>query len=157
MREGSSELSAEILPEKSQLRKKMNSIKRLTDQGKQKGCSYKGLLEACRKQWAQLSKEENISLLLLENHERCPEASLIIYSTRVGKCWWKFMGPKTAKPDSKNLNSFTMCTSSVGKLWGTTHRKLQILVIVWKGPDTVNIQIAYLNHLRFELHYGFYS
>lgn len=33
-------------------------------------------------------------------------------------------------------------------------RKLQILIIVWRRPDTVNMQIAYL---RFELHYCFYS
>lgn len=152
MREGSSELSAEILPKKSQLRKKMNSSKRLTDQGKQKGCSYKGLLEACRKQWAQLSKEESIYILLLENHEHCPETSLITYSMS-----WEVLMKIHGLQDSKNgliqkTPTHSLCTSSVGKLWSTTHRKLQILIIVWKGPDTVNIQIAYL---RFGLQ--FYS
>lgn len=149
MREGSSELSAEILPKKSQLRKKLNSSKRLTDQGKQKGCSYKGLLEAYRKQWAQLSKEESIYILLLENHEHCPETSLITYSMS-----WEVLIKIHGLQDSKNgliqkTPTHSLCTSSVGKLWGTMHRKLQILIIVWKGPDTVNIQIAYL---RFRLH-----
>lgn len=42
MRGGSSELSAEILPKKSQLRKKMNSSKRLTDQGKTEKMQLQG-------------------------------------------------------------------------------------------------------------------
>lgn len=155
MRGGSSELSAEILPKKSQLRKKMNSSKRLTEQGKQKGCSYKGLLEACRKQWAQLSEEESISILLLENHERCPEASLITYSTGVGKCWWKFMGPKTAKMDwFKTLQLI----HNVPFLYLQTLRYYTQEVTNFnyclEKTDTVNIQIA---HLRFELHYCFLS
>lgn len=35
-----------------------------------------------------------------------------------------------------------MFTSSVGKFWGATHMKFQILIIIWKGPDTVNIALS---------------